>query len=194
MCDNESTIGEEDNGKPPHEIHYPRENSELRLWFLLRSKSSMQRSFVIRLTLCKLESSSVTLLSTILITFHVAPWEKLPTSPDRVPHKPIWQLVAFTWAIFQTETKKSTLAQQVLVLLANFVPQTKQFSFIALKKDNAIWNWSLSTGANIKEVTKATKTVYLVLSCFILTPSHHTLRKMSLIRAWRRWIDKAITE
>ena len=39
-----NTIGEEDNGKPPHEFHFPRKNLEPCLWFLLRSKSSMQRS------------------------------------------------------------------------------------------------------------------------------------------------------
>ena len=39
-----NAIGEEGNGKPPHESHFPRKNSEPCLWFLLRSKSSMQRS------------------------------------------------------------------------------------------------------------------------------------------------------
>ena len=37
-------MGEEGNGKPPHKIHFPRRSSEPCLWFLLRSKSSMQRS------------------------------------------------------------------------------------------------------------------------------------------------------
>ena len=37
-------IGEEGNGKPPHKIHFPRKNSKLCLWFLLRSKSSLQSS------------------------------------------------------------------------------------------------------------------------------------------------------
>ena len=39
-----NAIGKEGNGKPPHEFHFPRKNSEPCLWFLLRSKPSMQRS------------------------------------------------------------------------------------------------------------------------------------------------------
>ena len=37
----ENTIGEEGNGKPPHEFHFCRKNSERCLWFLLSLKSSM---------------------------------------------------------------------------------------------------------------------------------------------------------
>ena len=44
MCHNKIAIGEEGNGKPPHEIHFPRENSDPCLWFLLHSKWSMRRS------------------------------------------------------------------------------------------------------------------------------------------------------
>ena len=39
MCDTE-----EDNGKPGHKVHFPRRNPEACRWFLLLSKSSMQRS------------------------------------------------------------------------------------------------------------------------------------------------------
>ena len=41
----ENAIGKEGNGKPSHKIHFPSNNSEPCLWFLLRSKSSMQRNF-----------------------------------------------------------------------------------------------------------------------------------------------------
>ena len=36
-----NTIGEEGNGRARHKIHLPRKNSEPRLWFLLRAKSSV---------------------------------------------------------------------------------------------------------------------------------------------------------
>ena len=39
-----NAAGEEGNGRQPHEFHFPRKDSEPYLWFLLRSKSSMQRS------------------------------------------------------------------------------------------------------------------------------------------------------
>ena len=42
-CHNENSIGEEDNGRLPHKIHFPRKKSGHCLWFLLHSKSSMQR-------------------------------------------------------------------------------------------------------------------------------------------------------
>ena len=38
---NKNAIGEEGNGKPPHEFKSPRKNSEPCLWFLLPSKSNM---------------------------------------------------------------------------------------------------------------------------------------------------------
>ena len=44
-CDIINAIGEESNGKPHHKIHFPRKNLGPCLWFLLRSKSSMRRSF-----------------------------------------------------------------------------------------------------------------------------------------------------
>ena len=44
MCHFYKAIGEECNGNPPHEFHFPRKNTEPCLWFLLRSKSSMQRN------------------------------------------------------------------------------------------------------------------------------------------------------
>ena len=44
-CRLKNAIGEEGNGKPPHEFHFLRKNSEPCLWFLLRLKSSMQHSF-----------------------------------------------------------------------------------------------------------------------------------------------------
>ena len=37
----ENAIGEKGNGRPPHEIHFPRNNSEPCLLFLVRSNSSM---------------------------------------------------------------------------------------------------------------------------------------------------------
>ena len=40
-----NTIDAKGNGLPPYKVHFPRKNSEPCLWFLLRSKSSMQRSF-----------------------------------------------------------------------------------------------------------------------------------------------------
>ena len=40
-CHDKNAINEEGNGKPPHKFHFPRKNSEPRLWFLLRSTSSM---------------------------------------------------------------------------------------------------------------------------------------------------------
>ena len=40
-----NAIGEEDNGKPPHKIHFPRKNSGPCLWFLLRSKWNLRGSF-----------------------------------------------------------------------------------------------------------------------------------------------------
>ena len=43
---NEIAIGEEGNGRPPHQFHFPRKSSEPCLWFLLRWKSSMQCSFI----------------------------------------------------------------------------------------------------------------------------------------------------
>ena len=42
-CHKQNTLGE---GKPPHDIHFPRKNTEPCLWFLLRSKSNMRRSFL----------------------------------------------------------------------------------------------------------------------------------------------------
>ena len=46
----ENAIGEEGNGKSPHEFHFPRRNSEPCLWLLLRLKSSMQlRVFIPRI-------------------------------------------------------------------------------------------------------------------------------------------------
>ena len=47
MCYSKNSIGEEGNGKPPHTFHVPRKDSEPCLWLLLRSKSSMQRSFLL---------------------------------------------------------------------------------------------------------------------------------------------------
>ena len=44
MCHNKNGIGEEGKGKPPHEFHFPRKNSEPCLWFLLCLKSSVQCS------------------------------------------------------------------------------------------------------------------------------------------------------
>ena len=41
MRHNKNAIGEKGNGKPPHEFHFPRKNSEPRLWFLLRIDLSM---------------------------------------------------------------------------------------------------------------------------------------------------------
>ena len=41
MCHFQNAIGEEGNGKPPHELHFPRKNTEPCLWFLLCLKSSM---------------------------------------------------------------------------------------------------------------------------------------------------------
>ena len=43
MRHNKNAIGKDANGKPPHEFHFPRKNSEPRLWFLLRSKSIIRR-------------------------------------------------------------------------------------------------------------------------------------------------------
>ena len=38
---NKNANGEEGNGEPPHEVHFPRRNSKHCLWFLPHSKSSM---------------------------------------------------------------------------------------------------------------------------------------------------------
>ena len=44
-CQNNNAIGEKGNGKPSHKIPSSRKYSKPCLWFLLRSKSSMRRSF-----------------------------------------------------------------------------------------------------------------------------------------------------
>ena len=41
-CHNKNAIGEEGNGKPPYEFHFPRKHSASRLWFLPRLKLSMR--------------------------------------------------------------------------------------------------------------------------------------------------------
>ena len=56
----QNAIGEEGNGKPSHEFHFPRKNSEPFLWFLLRSKSSMQRSSMYRLIISYLHVQTQT--------------------------------------------------------------------------------------------------------------------------------------
>ena len=61
-CPNESINCEEGNGKPPHNIHFPRKNSEPCIQFLLRSKSSVQCGYVVNEAPCYLcESSRVAL-------------------------------------------------------------------------------------------------------------------------------------
>ena len=44
MFQNIDSTGEEDDGKLPHEFHFPRKNSEPCFWFLLRLESSMRCS------------------------------------------------------------------------------------------------------------------------------------------------------
>ena len=46
MYHNQNAVGEEGNEKPPNKFQLPIKTSEPCLWFLLRSKSSMQRSFL----------------------------------------------------------------------------------------------------------------------------------------------------
>ena len=50
MCRNKNAIDGEGNGKPLHAVNFPKKSSQPCLWFLLRSKSSMQHSF--RLATC----------------------------------------------------------------------------------------------------------------------------------------------
>ena len=56
------TIGEEGSGKPPHKVHLPRKDSEPCLWFLLPSKSRMQRSFLACLRGCHCKGDSASIL------------------------------------------------------------------------------------------------------------------------------------
>ena len=44
-CHNKDVLARKATGKPPRAIPLPRKNSKLCIWFLLRSKSSMQRRF-----------------------------------------------------------------------------------------------------------------------------------------------------